>query len=845
MRKIKNHRGLVLVLLGIGLLALLGAGCEPGGGEKKLNQLPEVYLSSGPPNGDTNVNYKVHFYWNGYDPDGRVDHFEYMVTDDEITGSIIIDENVYETIAALDADYPEVDYSWRSIEVHDTTISVPADSIPDPNDADDDIYFYGDDRFLFRAHHTFFLRAVDEDGAHSARPAYRTFTATTIAPSVTINHPHDIGGVGGYDGLPPDIFFRWSGNDSVGNGTVIEPDSTRFAIVNRGDFGLDQQSTGNILAFPDSIWKNSKWRHWDEVDSLNADVGGKRALITGLTPASAGGDEGYYLFLVQAKDEAGAITSHYTDGVNLRKLRIVSSKQPLVVVNETVLGRRVSSHDQTYDFTIAEDQPLELEWFASSDDYGSEITGYRYGWDILDISNDEEWSSWALSNTSTEASFVSGTHTFYLEARDYSGNTTRVLFRFTVVPFTMERDLIFIDDYSNLATQDTDYCWPLGPPQNWGTFPHDNNDQKQFWDEILTEFSGYDPVVDFFRVNTISPIPPFETVAHYQNIIWEVKEVASGESGLARVSRFVDVYLESVNVPFDYLGAFMDRGGQLLLCGVYPVFSMLPMPSDMGSDEYERKGPMAFLKHLKFSVTNDPNEAASAVQRFLPWRHFGQDAVVKPIDQIPKSYSWGGADMSTYRIFWGFDGVGYPGNELAMYGNSTDWAPADTLRFRPEVYDWLREAGELFMDAEVTSGELINCALFDCDDPPPYYGMETVEIYNWDFFAGTFTPPLVYRDGQGGGSAQYIPFLTFSPSDETTRFGKNPTSTHPVWTSEYEPYDEASYWTGNTEHAIAVIGTRNPDAPSVLMGMVPYYLDPEEAQGLMDHILIDLFGLQK
>jgi hypothetical protein len=823
--------------MALGILALLGSGCGKLKDSPKANQPPEVFLSSGPPNGDPNVNYKVHFYWNGYDPDGRVDHFEYLVTDDEVTGSIIIDEDVYETIEALDLANPLVDYSWRSIEVHDTVISVPADSIPYEDVEEDDIYFYGDDRFLFRAHHTFFLRAVDENGAHSVYPAYRTFTATTIAPSVTINHPHDIGGVGGYDGLPPDIFFRWTGNDSVGDGTVIEPDSTRFVLLNKGDLGMDQQSSGRMLSFPDSVW--SKWRHWDEVDSLNENVGGKRTLITGLTPSASGGDEGYYLFFVQAKDEAGAITSHYQDGANLRKLRIVSSKQPLVVISETVLGHRVSSHDQTYDFTIAEDQPLELRWRANADDYGSEITGYRYGWDILDVANDEEWSSWSLSNTSTEASFVSGTHTFYMEARDYSGNTTRVLFRFTVVPFTMERDLLFIDDYSNLATENYGQAWPAGPPQNWGTFPHDNDDQKQFWDDILTEYAGYDPVVDFFRVTTVNPIPPFETVAHYQNLIWEAKEVAGGESGLARVSRFVDVYLQGVEVPFDYLGAFMDRGGQLFLCGVHPVFAMLPEPADMGPEDYERKGPMALLKHLKFSVTTDANEAIAAVQRFLPWRQFGVDAVVKPVDQAPKSYTWGGADMKTYRIFWGFDGAGYPGNELDAYPNTTNWAPADTLRFRPEVYDWLNQAGELFMGVEVSSGDLIDCGVFDCDDPPPYYGMETVEIYNWDFFGGTFNPPLDYRENQ------FIPFLTFSPSDETTRFGKNPTSAHPVWTAEYEPYDEASYWTGNTEHAIAVIGTRNPEAPSVLLGMVPYYLDPDEAQGLMDHVLIDLFGLQK
>jgi len=817
------------ILAMLSFAVLLGSGCETDPGEFKVNQPPEVYLSSGPPNGDPNVNYKVHFYWNGYDPDGKVDHFEYLVTDDEVTGSIIIDDDVYDTIEGLG-------YTWNSIEVHDTIISVKADSIPSHDNPDDDIYFYGDDRFLFRAHHTFFLRAVDEAGAVSERPAYRTFTATTIAPAVGIDHPSDIGGVGGYDALPPDIFFAWSGRDSVGDGTIIEPDSTRFTLLKRGDHGLDTQTEGVMLELPEDIWL--QWRHWDEVDSLDANISGKRALITGLTPISAGEGEGEYIFMVQAKDEAGAITSHFEDGVNLRKMRIVSSKQPLVVMREPVLGVRASTVDQTYDFTIAEDQPLSLTWTAFADDYGSEITGYRFGWDILDTTNEEEWSSWALSNTSAEASFVSGSHTFYLEARDYSGNSTRVVYRFFVVPFTMDRELLFIDDYDNTATFDPDQGWPAGPQYTWGTLPHDDSQQKAFWDGILTEYGNYDPVVDFFRVSSIKPIPPFETVAQYRRLIWEVKEYQPGTSGLARVARFVDIYAQD-EVPFDYLSAFMDRGGQVVLCGVYPVFSMLPMPSEMGNPDYERKGPMAFLRHLNFSEAMDPGESIEAVQRFLPWAQFGIDAVVKPVDQTPKDYEWGGADFPNYRVFWGMDGMGYSGAELELFPNTTGWAPADTLRFRPEVYQWLDQAGDFFMDQTVASGD-IDCSIFDCADPPHYYGLDVVEVYNWDFFATTFDPPLNYRENAS------IPLLTYVAADPTTRFGPNPTEDHPYLTTEFENFDELSFSTGgDAQHTIAMLGMANPEAPSVLIGTVPYYLHSEDAQGFLDHILIDIFGMSK
>ncbi|MCB9512734.1 MAG: hypothetical protein H6694_00210 [Candidatus Latescibacteria bacterium] len=802
-------------------------GCETPGTTEYANRAPEVYLSSGPANNAPNVNYKVHFYWNGYDPDGRVDHFEYLVTNDEVTGSLLIDENIYDTIAALDQSFPEVDYSWNSIEVHDTILSVSADSIPVQDVPEDSIYFYGSDRFLFRAHHTFFIRAVDEDGAHSTIPAHRTFTATTIAPTVEINHPANVGAPGGYDNMPQDIFFQWSGRDSVGNGTIIDPDSTRFALLQKGDYGIDTQSGGRLLDLPSSIW--SKWRQWDEVDSLDTNLGGRRALVTGLTPSSAGEGQGLYLFLVQSKDEAGAITSHYQDGTNLRKIRVLASLQPTVTVEEPVLGQRVSRTNQTYDFTIAEDQPLNLKWSASAAEYGSEITGYRFGWDILDTTNDSEWSSWSLANTSSQTSFVSGTHVFYLEARDYSGTTTRVVFRLFVVPFTMERELLLIDDYSNVATE---IGWGTSNnPLYWGTFAHNNAQQKAFWDHILTEYPAYDPIVDFFRVSTINNKPPFEVVASYKRLIWEVKEQGATESGLGRVARFVDAY-RGGSVPFDYLSAFMGRGGEVLLCGSAPVVAMLPGTGDMGTEGYERKTPMAFLKHLGYSG-GTASESVAAVQRFLPYRYFGLDAVVRGSDPAPRTFTWTGQDWTTTRTFWGLYGAGYPGNELDVYPNTVGWAPADTLRFRPEVYQWFTEAGPHYNDPED----------FDCldgSDPDPF-GLANVEIYNWDYFRSKFDPPLNYRTNQ------YIPLLTYEPADSTTRWGSSPVHQHCWLTAAGEYFDELKYSqpAGKHKHAIAVVAQRNPEAPSVLLGFTPYYLAQDEAQGLVDHILIDMFGMVK
>ena len=808
------------ILFPILVIVLAMTACDTEvGGEGLPNQAPRVYLSSGPLHGSPDTNYKVHFYWNGYDPDGRIDRFQYLVTDDEVTGSLLIDDGIYETLAQLG-------YEWSDVYAHDSIFKVTADSIPDPGvDPADSLYLYGD-RFLFRAQHTFFIRAVDEQDLVSELPKHRSFTSTTIAPEVKITYPADLGGVGGYDPLPPDVFFHWSGNDSVGDGTIIEPDSTRFALLRRGEHGLDTQTGGLLLDFPAEIW--SIWRHWDAVDSLDADLGGRMALIEGLTPSSSGQGEGRYLFLVQAKDEAGAITSHYADGRNLRKMRIVSSLQPYVVIREQSLGTNFARNDQTYNYSVAEDQPIELSWSATAEEYGSEITGYRFGWDILDTSNDEEWSSWGLSNTSAQASFSSGSHSFYMEARDFSGTSTRLVFHFLVIPFSMDYEMLFVDDYDNGPVADPNQGWPDGAVYTWGTFPHDQDQHMDWWWDILTGYDGFIRQRDFFRVNIVNKKPYIDVLGQYRRVLWEVRESEPNESGLGRVAGFVDPYTQPTTVPYDYLGAFLERGGQALVCGTLPVFAMLPTPGLMGDNSYERKGPMALLKSLGYSQ-GDHNESTAAVQRFLPWRHFGVDAVAKGVDSNPRYFPGANSDLKNTRTFWGMVAAGYVGGEQAEFPISTGWTPPDTLRFRPEVYDWFADAGPIFNDPD------------DYHDPDGteylHFGLVDAEIYNWDYFAHAFTPSLDYREHM------YRPLLSYIPADSTTRWGLSPTSSHPFLRPNGVHYDELSYSMGGGHQLIGVVGMRYPESPSVLIGMVPYYLEHEAAQGLFDHILVDLFGM--
>ncbi|MBN2170966.1 MAG: hypothetical protein JW819_06585 [Candidatus Krumholzibacteriota bacterium] len=804
------RRSTWLNLMAAAALAVMCA-CDSGfEGDPIANRPPETFLSSGPLANTPDTNYRVHFYWNGYDPDGRISHFQYLITNDNVTGSLLIDDQIDETLAALG-------YEWRNVVMHDSIFSVSADSIPEAvgTNPDEELYWYDAEdslgRFRYRATHTFFLRSVDEKGLWDPTPVYLTFTATTIAPDVVIRHPGDVGQVGGYEELPPDIRFSWTGNDSVGDGTVIEPCSTRFTYppLPRGYLGLDLQSSGRILNFPDSVW--SPWRGWDDEDSIAT---GRSVWLHGLTTADQGPDAGRFLFFIQAKDEAGALTTHFQDGRNLKKLRVVSSKQPSVVVRDDILGTFRSDHDRSFNFTIAEAQPIHLSWSGSAAEYGSEVTGFRFGWDIVDLSNDDEWSTWSTTVAETNATFISGAHTFYLQCRDYSSSITMLTFHFFVVPFTMDFDLLIIDDYNNQTTEE--WGWPNPPPASWvASFAHRDDEMRDWWGEILNDYSSFILARDHIKVTPVTPIPDFATVASYKRLIWEVKAAGESTTGLYRVARFVDPYITE-NVPFDYLSAFMNRGGQVLLCGSYPISQTLA-PSNL-------RTPIAFLRSLGYS-SGSAQESVDAVKRFLPWKQFGVDILVFPVNPIPRPFPGMAPDFKTPRTFWGMVGAHYDGGELSQFPNTTGALP-DTLELRPEVYDWFEAAGPLLAETD-SEGNVWD-----------YFGLNEIEIYNWEFFARTFDQDVQIR------YSQFLPLLSYLPADSTTRWGRWPTEMHPHTTTGGEPYNELRYsLPGYYRHSICLVGMYHPETPSVLLGMSPYFLKQEHAQLLMDHIFVDIFHL--
>lgn len=795
---------------GILALALLACACTLVERDRTPtpNRPPEALLTGGPADGDLDTFYRVHFFWSGFDTDGRVVRYEWLISNDEVTGALIIDTDIYARLEALG-------YAWTATTEFDGEFVVSADQFPDLDSPADSIY-WEPDPLRFHAQHTIFLRAVDDDGAVSTLPAHRTFTATTLAPEVWITHPEDLLAPGGYEMAAPDLRLRWAGRDSLQDGTVIAPDSSRFALFTRSDLPLDE-ATGLLLSLPDSGW--SHWRGWGDADP-DGDAGGRQVLLRDLAPTAGGGSAGYYQFFVQAKDEAGAVTSHFEDGVNLRRLRVVNSLRPRLVLQSPLFGLRVCSGAASYLFAAPAALPIQVSWRATAEDYGSEIAGFRFGWDIQDPANDAEWSAWSLATTSTEAAYPDGEHRLRVQCEDLSGNRSEAQLDFLITPLTLERDLLVVDDYDNTRSEDPLQTWPLGPPGTWDTFPLSNLDQENFWRELLADYAGYEPAIDYLRLTIAQPTPDLVLLGEYARAIWEVKEALPGASGLARLARFVDPYAVS-SAPQDLLSIWLAAGGRLLLCGSRPLDCLLPPSGEMGDPDYERRQPVAFLRDLRLT-TGTAAESQAAVQRFLPWRTFGLDASALPVNADPRELPGTGEDWPTDASYWGLVAARFEPASLAEFGNALGWTPSDTLRFRPEVYEWFADAASIFAPTS------------------EHWGLADAEVYNWDWQAGAYSPPLSYRPSAVRPLAYYL------PADSTTRWGSAPSEEHPATTPGGAHYCEACYALGaGRAHALAIVGLGAPETPSVLLGLAPYYLDDGAARGLIGHILTDIMALPR
>ena len=223
------------------------------------NLPPETYISRAPAE-STLAYYRIHLYWNGEDPDGLVDHFEYAVTDSNKTPG---------------EDTPGFSGFFRSSS-HDSVFSLRADN----------------PQVLG---HRFYVRAVDNEGKVDPTPAWAYFIAHDFNFPNVVFHTQ-IGRWTDRDGNERTITLRssdrYSPTDTIGVGGEI--------TVSWG--GYDVDPGGSVVGFE---------YHTRELSSF---VGGTLAdtMITVSFEPSSTGKKTYFsgteAIQVRAIDDAGAKT---------------------------------------------------------------------------------------------------------------------------------------------------------------------------------------------------------------------------------------------------------------------------------------------------------------------------------------------------------------------------------------------------------------------------------------------------------------------------------------------------------------------------------------------------------
>jgi hypothetical protein len=387
--------------MAVTLAGLAGCGADNTGPTPNIPPTTELVVA---PNDSSRVPHHVTFQWNGRDADGTVRQFDYIL--DTYAREVATIDQVHPSIPGVD------DPRWVRVVGYRLQLAVVADVLrADPHG---DIGVGEFDRW-----HTFYLRAADEDGGLDATPEMRTFQAFTLAPRLWLFAPLQQGLT---TTLPRNLTLHWNGIDPVGSpGDFQDPREARWTLQ---EVQLD--GTGEPIGYPNALYDlpDSTWSDWKAWTA--ADLSGRQAQFRDLAPA--GPAQRAYVFAVQGRDDGGAITPKFdatTTQANNYAVLIADGSLP-VGPRLTVRSREDALSEWVFDganapfFVVpASTDTVTLYWETpGTSHYGAQANGTRYGWDITDLQDDNEWTAWGTLRSATPFAITPAGNTFYIQGRD-------------------------------------------------------------------------------------------------------------------------------------------------------------------------------------------------------------------------------------------------------------------------------------------------------------------------------------------------------------------------------------------------------------------------------------------
>jgi len=555
----------LIIIFGLLYIAGISGGCSDNvlTGEKKSNIRPTIRITNAPLE-RSETTYRIHIYWDASDKDGKVRYSEYCIVSGDPYGFSPSDTTGHDKwTKTIDEDTREV--------YHDKWFAFKCDSISY------NIKIGEKDYTRSEKTQTFFIRAIDWEGGVS-KVAHVSFNSWTLAPTTQITSPD----ITGYDSFSTVVTFGWKGTDYVDSDDNTQPpDSIRYMIRNISDLDIP----------PDAppAWRDRPYRFMDDLMNryplefnkyYKKKYGGSGWIEyatsdTGST-TKIGDDEflnpgapAPYVFAVQAKDEAGAITSIMEQSsIGNVVCFSVSPKNPELTITEKTIGSAIFIGERAAKASESQVPPgieLVFSWHANASDYGGQITGFRYGWDIVNLDNPDDWDSqWGRDVQGSVKTFYSSTHTLNVQVRDDGGHVTTGLVSVQVIDFNMGKPLLLVDD------------WGLGTSDMNGQFPMESEHDAYLKNMIESKVSGfkgtnegdvYDTVLEINRI-------AIENLAGYQNMIWVygkeggswlenitfIPESTAGGAGGGRVN-LIKLFLRAGGHVLTYGMAGVARGG--------------------------------------------------------------------------------------------------------------------------------------------------------------------------------------------------------------------------------------------------------------------------------------------
>jgi len=549
----KDMRSLRAGTVVLPLAAVLLAGCASDE-VAPANQPPTVELTTAPLQGQV-VSYSIDIGWEGTDPDGVIERYEYAVdpppafTEEEIASG---GEGIQSEVIPGGGSGPDVTRITKVVDgspvsfdwVHTVATShhfifqtANAESVSSGGNPVPSGRFTG--------MHAVYVRAVDDDQAVSV-PDHVAFTAESVAPEAVLTRPA-VTAEALILGTHPIV--EWTGTDPDGPAPVGY--LTRLLRLDTLDPPRNVlTATANLL-----FKVEGAWTYRDAGDpALELDL-------------QSGGQ---YLFGVRAVDEAGAEEPFLNLGRNVFRCQAFENAANPTLTLDCLSGDYSFRGDGIpVQVQVPAGQDLQCEVTCTAEQYGETCADLRWGLDVVDLDTDEGWTPWSTDFVLGPISVDAGVHVLYVEARDSLGHITLATLILDSVEFTFDREALWVDD------------------SNDDLYPRDS-EHDAFWQARFDAYPGfasgdvfeYQVFGDNDRASIHPQVPGLNEFGRYKMLIWDTRGTGfDGETGLVK------------SIIRNTLQQYLAAGGKLWLLGRLNLGATVP-------DAAMLRGDLVYPKEL-------------------------------------------------------------------------------------------------------------------------------------------------------------------------------------------------------------------------------------------------------